>query len=377
MLSSARKRRSVVVAAAAALAVSTQLPATSADAGVAAAPAPTVLARHLVAPLSLAVTPDGVSFVSQNFGGPVVRIEPGHRTRVVTSAPAAELGGLSRRGSTLTFTVTGQSTAEVAASSVKTIKNGEVQRIGNLGRAETNRNPDADVEYGFVDIDQECADQLPAEFGPATHTGVIESHPYASSTLGDTTYVADAAANVIWSVADHKVKVLSLLPPLPAEMDPGTAAQFGLPECTIGQTYLAEPVPTDVEVGPDGLLYVTTLAGELPGAGAVFSIDPSDGATEQVSGGLFAATGLAIAPNGDKYVAMLFPNTILRIPAGGGEPEPFAMISQPADLEIAKGHLYATVNVLAGLEGKSRNPFDGRDLALRAGPNGKLVRWAL
>ena len=41
-----------------------------------AAPAPTVLARHLVAPLSLAVQPEGVSFVSQNFGGPILRIEP-------------------------------------------------------------------------------------------------------------------------------------------------------------------------------------------------------------------------------------------------------------------------------------------------------------
>jgi sugar lactone lactonase YvrE len=138
---------------------------------------------------------------------------------------------------------------------------------------------------------------------------------------------------------------------------------------------LTEPVPTDVEVGPDGQLYVTTLAGELPGAGAIFSIDPSDGTTEQVSGGLFAATGLAVARNGDMYVAMLFPNTILRIPAGGGEPQPFATINQPAALEIAKGHLYATVNVLAGLE--KQRQFAPRDVGRRAGPAGKLVRWAL
>ena len=52
-------------------------------------------------------------------------------------------------------------------------------------------------------------------------------------------------------------------------------------------------------------------------------------------------------------------------------------INQPAALEIADGHLYATVNVLAGLAVKSANPFTRHDFGLRAGPNGKLVRWAL
>ena len=87
----------------------------------------------------------------------------------------------------------------LARSSVKTIRDGEIQRIGNLGRAETNRNPDADVEYGFVGLDQACADQIDTStFGPVVHTGVIESHPYATAKIGGTTYVADAASNVIW-----------------------------------------------------------------------------------------------------------------------------------------------------------------------------------
>ena len=295
----------------------------------------TVLARHLLGPLSVAVNRDGVAFVSQNFGGPILRIEPGHRTREVTKATTAEQGGVSRRGRTTTFVVTGESTPELAVSSLKEVVRGEVRRIAKLGTAETNRNPDGDVEYGFTDLPQECADQIDQDtFGSPTHMGVIESHPYGTAKIGGTTYVADAAANVIWAVdpdAAQRISVLSLLPPLPGVVDADTAAQFGLPDCTIGETLLTEPVPTDVEVGPDGMLYVSTLAGELPGAGAVFRIDPADGTTTPVVDGLSTATGLAVAPGGDVYVAQLFTNQILRFPAGGGDPEVFATVNQPSN----------------------------------------------
>lgn len=379
MKSSPRRRLSALVASAAALAAAAAtLPASSADAR--QADQPTVLARHLVAPLSLAVNREGTAFVSQNFGGPILRVAQGHRTRSVTSAPPQiELGGVSRRGRTTTFTVTGTATETQAASSVKRIRDGVVQRIGNLGRAETNRNPDGDVLYGFTDISDDCASQIdPETFGPASHTGLIDSHPYGTAVVGSTTYVADAAANVIWSVADHKVRVLSQLPPMPGEVTTELAHEAGLPDCTVGHTFLSEPVPTDVEVGHDGLLYVSTLAGEFPGAGGVFAIDPTDGTTTQVISGLSDTTGLAVARNGDIYVAQLFEGLILKFPGGGGEQQVFASLDQPACLEISQGDLYATVNVLAGLGFKQRQISFGSHRTPRAdGPNGKLVRWAL
>ena len=378
MKSSSRKRVAALVASAAAVSVSaTTLPSAPAEAR--QADGPTVIARHLLAPLSLAVNEEGVSFVSQNFGGPILRIQPGHRTRVVTSAPEQfELGGVSRRGRTLTFAVTGPSTPTEAKSAVKIIRDGDVQRIGNLGRAETNRNPDAEATYGFTDLAEGCADQIDQEtFGPPSHTGVIESHPYGTTVKGATTYVADAAANVVWSVTDHKVKALSILPPMPGEITPDIAGQFGLPECTIGHTFLAEPVPTDVEKGPDGLLYVSTLAGEFPGAGGVFTIDPADGTTTQVISGLTDTTGLAVDDNGDVYVAQLFSGLVLRFAGGGGEPEEFATVNQPAALEISGGDLYGTVDVLTGLGFKQRQTPFARHLPRQAGPNGKLVRWDL
>lgn len=373
-----RKRATALVATAAALAAATAtLP--SAPAQARADSDRETLARHLLAPLSLAVTKNDVAFVSQNFGGPVLRVSAGHPTREVTSGPG-EVGGLSRRGRTLTYTLTGESTPTEASAWVLTYKDGRSHKLGNLGRAETNRNPDGDVQYGFSDLDEACADQIDQEtFGPPSHTGLLESHPYGTARIGGTTYVADAAANLIWEVSeDGKVRVLSILPPAPAEVTPEVAGQYGLPDCTIGETYLNEPVPTDIEVGPDGMLYVTTLAGEFPGAGHVFRIDPADGATDAVVDGLFAATGLAVAPNGDIYVAMIFPNTILRIPAGAGAPEPFATPNQPAALEIRNGYLYGTINVLAGLGFKQRQvPWAPRTLPRQDGPAGKVVRWAL
>lgn len=379
MKSSARQRLTALVASAAAVAAAgATLPASSADAR--QAEGPTVLARHLVAPLSLGLNRDEAAYVSQNFGGPILEVRAGHPTTPVYGMEKAELGGVSRHRHHLIFTVTGNSTPTEAKTSVKWIKRGEVERLGNLGRAETRRNPDGDVEYGFTDLAPTCADQIdPETFGPVTHTGAIDSHPYGTTAIGDTVYVADAAANVVWSVTDHKVKVRSLLPPLPGVVTQDVADQFGLPDCTVGETVLNEPVPTDVEVGKDGLLYVSTLAGEFPGAGAVFTIDPATGATEQVVSGLSDTTGLAVARNGDIYVAQLFAGLVMKFPAAGGEPEVFAEINQPAALEIARGTLYATVNVLSGLGFKQRQtPFAPRSASRApAPPNGKLVYWVL
>ncbi len=372
-----RARSAALIAAAAAAAVSVvTLPSTSADAR--EAPAPTVLARHLVSPLSFAVSPLEAAFVAQNFGGPIIKVRAGHDPAVVVGGHG-EVGGVSRRGRTLTFTLTGEGGPDEAVSYVKTFEDGVARRIGNLGRRETNRNPDGDAEYGFTELSEDCASQIdPETFGPPVHNGIIESHPYGSATIGDTTYVADAAANVVWEVTNHHVRALSVLPPMPGVVTADLAEEFGLPDCTVGETHLSEPVPTDVEVGRDGMLYVSTLAGEFPGAGAVFAIDPADGTTTQVVEGLSTATGLAVAWNGDIYVAMLFPGLILRAPAGGGEPEVFAEINQPAALEIRNGNLYATVDALVGLGFKQRQvPFAPRDDSRRAGPNGKLVRWPL
>ena len=65
-----------------------------------------------------------------------------------------------------------------------------------------------------------------------------------------------------------------MLPAQPHKVTAGEAAGLGLPKCVVGVTYRFEAVPTDVEVGPHGMLYASTLPGgpEGPALGARGSV---------------------------------------------------------------------------------------------------------
>ena len=100
------------------------------------------------------------------------------------------------------------------------------------------------------------------------------------------------------------------------------------------------------------MLYVSTLPGgpEDPSFGArasVLRVDPSDGSSEVVADGLLSATGLAVAPNGDIYVAELFGNRIRKIAAGTDHAVRWRKSAMPGDLEFADGRVWATRKVLA------------------------------
>jgi SMP-30/Gluconolactonase/LRE-like region len=122
-----------------------------------------------------------------------------------------------------------------------------------------------------------------------------------------TVYVADAGANSVVSVdlGSGKTRTVAVLPPRPFKIttaDTATAA-VGLPACVAGRTYAFEPVPTDVAVGPDGRLYVTSLPGgpegpQLGARGAVFKVDPDNGRVKLVADGILSPSGLALDEDG-------------------------------------------------------------------------------
>lgn len=331
-----------------------------------AADRPTVIARGLVSPLSLDVTPKGAVWFSQNFAGLLMRARPGKKARPVYAHPrGAEVGAVSVHRGVAAFAIT---TRSGKAFLMERSKQGDISRVANLSRFETAQNPDAESTYGPADVDQECVDQLKRRFRP--YTGIVESHPYASVALGGTRFVADAAGNTILSVADDgSVDSVAVLPPMPTTITAEAAEQNGLPDCMIGEDFYFEPVPTGVEAGPDGMLYVTTLPGgpEDPALGAraaVHRIDPATGDLTTVAGGLLTATGLAVADNGDIYVAELFAGRISRIPAGESAAEPWHRASLPGDVAWQNGRLWATRKVLTGLSGA---PGDR--------PRGQVVRF--
>ncbi len=204
------------------------------------------------------------------------------------------------------------------------------------------------------------------------------SHPYATAPARHEIYVADAGANAILAVNEHSgaVRTVAVLPPVPTEItqavldsikgpDPANPAPT-LPECTRGKTFNSEPVPTDIEIGDDGFLYVTSLPGvpEAPGSGSVLKIDPWSGKIAVVATGLQTPTGLAIDKRGNIFVAELFAGRISIIKAGTGEPELFMEAMMPADVEIDGKDLYATTNALP-----SEDPA--------VPPNGMLTKFEL
>ena len=310
---------------------------------------PTVLARGQVTPLSLDVSPRGAVWYSQNFAGMLMRILPGGEPRMVArTAHHAELGAVSVNKGIVTFATTSN---DGRTRLMERRRNGSIHKVANLSRYERRHNPDADAEYGIPDLDPPCEAEWPVQqAGPPSYTGIVESHPYASVTKGGARYVADAAANAILKVRkDGSISTAAVLPPQPIVIPEGAA---GIPECAVGHTYSFEPVPTDVERGGDGMLYVTLLPGgpEDPSLGArasVLQVDPSDGSSEVVAAGLLSATGLAVARNGDIYVAELFGNRIRRIPAGTDHAVRWRTSTMPGDVEFADGRVWATRKVLA------------------------------
>jgi hypothetical protein len=319
---------------------------------------PTTRAEGLISPLSLDVDPDGTAYLSQNFIGLLTRVSPDSSTLDVTAAPQGdEIGSVSSLKRTVYFS---QSTADLSSSVLKSItEDGTITDLADLRAFEADENPDGEVEYGFVDLPDECVAQFPPPApmtNPASYTGVIDSHPYASYATEDGVYVADAGGNdVLFVDSEGETSVVAVLPPEePVEITAELAAGLGLPACVAGYEHIFEPVPTDVELAEDGYLYVTTLPGgpedsSLGARGSVYRIDPDSGDTERVVTGFTGSTGLAVAENGTIFVAELFGGTggtgrVSYVEPGADEPTVLIDLGSPAAIELRGDELYVTTD---------------------------------
>lgn len=272
------------------------------------------IADGLFTPLSLAIDKHGQALVSQNFLGELLQITPDGEKSTIATAPGDELGAVSTRGRTTYWATTGQDPAAPSAKLFSQRQGGEPVQLADLRAFEEANNPDAGTTYGFRDLSPECLASLPAEF-PGSYTGIVDSHPYATSATKKKVYVADAAANAILSVrtkgAAATPRVVAVLPAVGTEVTAEVAQAEGLNACVVGHTYYFEFVPTDVEQGADGWLYVTSLPGgpedaSLGARGAVYKVNPYSGAVRKVAGGFVGAVNLALLPGGRIAVAELF-----------------------------------------------------------------------
>ena len=54
------------------------------------------------------------------------------------------------------------------------------------------------------------------DLGPATYTGIVDSHPFSTYTTADGVYVGEAAGNdILWVGNDGKIETVAVLPPTP------------------------------------------------------------------------------------------------------------------------------------------------------------------
>ncbi|MDO8143636.1 ScyD/ScyE family protein [Isoptericola sp. 178] len=323
------------------------------------------IADGLITPLSLAAGPHGTTFVSQNFVGLLTAVDEDGSTMDLYSSGGAEVGGVSYRNRTVTFTQTGETqTVMTQRLNSKGGPAGDPKVLADVGAYEESENPDGGVVYGFRDTPEDCVALLPPDF-PGRYTGIVDSHPYSTTTRGATTYLADAGANAILGISRQgDIRTVAVLPPMPTTLTEEIVEAQGLPDCFVGETYWFEPVPTDVEFGPRGVLYVSLLPGgpeddSLGARGAVVTVNPRTGAVALVASGFFGATGVSVDGQGTVYVAEMFGGQITMVERDGTR-SALDTVPLPGDVDVTQHGLLATVNVLPG---------DG------VPPDGQLVKY--
>ena len=136
----------------------------------------------------------------------------------------------------------------------------------------------------------------------------VDTNPYAVLALPGHQLVTDAGGNSLLDVrADGSISTVTSFPKV------------------MGSFGAADPVPTEVVLGPDGAYYVSNLSGVpfTPGSALVWRVLP-DGSKTVYADGLTQVTDLAFGPDGSLYVlqhgTMPFfggPGSIIRIAPDG------------------------------------------------------------
>ncbi|MCB0977818.1 MAG: ScyD/ScyE family protein [Acidimicrobiales bacterium] len=306
----------------------------------------------LAGPLQFEVS-HGRILVGQSFSGTVSRVDRDGSVTDLFNEPGTDGVASGLFGSTIT-TFTDGVGPDAPPGSVPQgelrlhTRSGRTITIADLHAFEEKHNPDGDQQYGFQDLSDECAAQLPPDAGILPYDGIAESHPYAIASTFGGWYVADAGANTIlfvsWFGTVHAVATLPPQPPVVLSAE--AAAANELPPCVAGSSYVAEGVPTDVEIGRNGLLYVSALPGgpedpSLGARGAVYTVNPWTHRVRRIGSGLAGAANVAVSPRGTVYVSELFGGQVSRLV--NGHPVPVAQVDSPSGLEWSEGKLYAGI----------------------------------
>lgn len=311
--------------------------AAAASAGAATAPKVTTVVSGLDNPRDLAFGPGGRLYVAEaghgggecvpggeegtmciGFTSGISRVDvKAHRShRVVsglasiadeTGSAATGVDGISLLGDGTMFGIMTGSRDVVPPTGLAAATAAKLKRqLGRLIRVTPSRRVRFVADVGHADFawSADHKDKVPGQFPDA--------NPYGVLSLPGANWVVDAGSNTIDRIGrDGKVKVVAFVPNPPA----------------------SDAVPTCIDRGPDGALYIGELTGggNAPGASIVWRFAPRTHRLTQWATGLTAVTGCGFAPDG-RFYAVEFstagldnaaPGTgaIVRVRAHGTSPE--------------------------------------------------------
>ena len=286
-------------------------------------PTPVVKSSALAAPFNLDIRHGNVLVADGGLNLVGKLKSDGTIKTIAADEPGASGIAASNDGRYLAFTdtVTDEATFENTASGLNIWGPRGKRVYADTYAYEQANNPDQVNTYGVANPSKCVSDELNAAQIPVSYTGQKDSHAYSVAAFKDKWIVADAGANVLWKIDNRgNIKTLSVLPPQPTLVTNAMQKALGLPGCE-DVTYSFEPVPTDVEVGPDGYLYVTTLPGgpedaTLGARGQLWKVNPNSGRAWVIASGFSGATNLAIGRHGEIYVAEFYAGKISVVRCG-------------------------------------------------------------
>lgn len=281
--------------------------AVAATTSTAAAATVTTVASGLDNPRDLAFGPDGALYLAEaGHGGPncipggnpgggdlcvgatsrISRIDPTTGTRTTFAEgfasgadahgmAATGLDGISWVGNTLYGIITGAPQQFVGAPLPGPVLDVAKRQLGQLVKVTGPGVWSTVAGVGRFDYDWAAAHKslVPDQFPDA--------NPYAVLALPNETWVVDAASNTLDRVgADGSIQVVAFFPNPP----------------------VSDAVPTCIDRGPDGALYIGQLtgAGNAPGTASIWRWTASTG-LQQWATGLTAVTGCGFGKDGNFY----------------------------------------------------------------------------
>lgn len=332
------------------------------------------LTNEVLAPFQIALS-KGKVYVADGFTNSVSMVGSGGKLTPIAAgiqAPGADVAGLdvANDGSiAYTTSVADPVTMEHTAAQLVIKKPGKADKVVDLAAYEANANPDRATTYGLppgsdCQAGRDWLGQVTG--GPATYTGLVDSHPYAVASLGQGAWaVADAGGNDIVKVAaDGSVSTIAVLPAQNTAITQGLLDGMMAPpeaSCLVGLDYGFEAVPTDVELGSDGKLWVSTLPGgpedpSLGARGSVYTVNQRSHSSTRVATGFLGATNVAPTIYGTAFVTELFAGKVSRI-TQRGTVETFAEVDQPLAVEVNGDGVYvATLAAIDSTTGQIMAP---------------------